>query len=284
MSDILVAVVGGLLVLGTLWAILSFLNGRGRNGVSAGIVFSKPTRSNAAMLIGLCGSGKTSLFVRLTTAAATQDDGTAAILPETNTSMQPNKGVYRSDTTGSNHTIVDYPGHRRLRGDGLYATLQESKRLVVVVDSITIQDVHTDGAQAVADLLYDVLQSNAFDGVESVLFACNKRDDVTSFSAKAVRRLLETEITRQITTRSAAVGSIEKVTSAAGQVAKGTKRGGGGTPSDRSDECVLVAQANGKFSFDALRVPVQFVDVSAVGDDTYNFEGVKTFVESGLSQ
>jgi signal recognition particle receptor subunit beta len=279
MSEILFAVVGGLLVLGTLWAILSFLNGRSRGGLSsAGIVFSKPTRSNAAMLIGLCGSGKTSLFLRLTQ----MPDQKLNHLPETNTSMQLNKGVYRSDA-GSSYVVVDYPGHRRLRGDGLYATLQESKKLVVVVDSITVQDVLTDGAQAVADLLYDVLQSNAFDGIESVLFACNKRDDVTSFSAKAVRRLLETEVARQISTRSAAVGSIEKVTSASGQVAKGSRRGAG-APSDRSDECVLVAQSNGKFSFDDLRVPVQFIDVSAVGDDLYNADGVRAFLENTLSQ
>lgn len=276
MSDILFAVVGGLLVLGTLWAILSFLNGRRRGGASAalggGVFASKPARTNAAMLIGLCGSGKTSLFLRLTSPAE------ANSLPETNTSMRPNKGIFRGEG-GHSNTIVDYPGHRRLRGDGLYATLQESKRLIVVVDAITIQDVHTEGAQAVADLLYDVLQSNAFDGVQSVLVACNKRDDVTSFSAKAVRRLLETEITRQISTRSAAVGSVDKVTSASGQVTQNTRRGL--NPSDRSDECLLMVQANGKFTFDDLRVPAQFIDVSAVGDELYNTEGVKAFIATG---
>jgi signal recognition particle receptor subunit beta len=267
-------VVGGI-VLGVLWVLVSFLIGGktvGGGGVVA--VFAKKPRSNAALLVGLCGSGKTAIFLRLV-----GDEGEGKPLPETNTSMQANKGSLGGAGT---HNIIDYPGHRRLRG-GLYEALQASKRLVVVVDSITIQDDQTQGAQAVADLLYDVLQCNAFDGVESVLFACTKRDDVTSFSAKAVRRLVEIEIARQLATRSGGVGSIEKVSSASGQVAKGSRRAVG-APDERSDECVLMTQPNGKYSFDDLRVPVSFVDVTSMsGDEDFNLDAVKSFIESGLS-
>lgn len=263
-TTILVTVV--LLLAATLFLLRSRLLG---DSSTTQLLRSKPKRTYT-LLIGLSGSGKTCLFLKLV-----QPDSYASSMPLTNTSLEPNKAVIHK----SDEQIVDFPGHRRLRKD-LYPAVQEAKRLVVVIDSVTIQDDGQEGAQALSELLCDVMQSASFVGVASVLMACTKRDDMTSFSSKAVRKVLEAEMARSLTIAgsNAAVGSLRDVASMSGKTIaskKGSARSG-----ERSEDAVLFLRADGKFSFDDVGVPIQFADVSSSNDvPELSVEAVRLFVE-----
>lgn len=196
------------------------------------------------LLAGLVGSGKTAMLARLL-----GNPGPAAL--ETVSSMAANRAVV------GGVPLVDYPGHRRLRRE-IFSVLEEAKKLVLVVDSETIQDDRDEGAQALSELVVDLFQSKAFKGVGSVLFACTKQDKVTSFKAVAVRRFLEKEITLQLSTRSGTVGSIGAI-----QNVK-TKETRESIAAKADDACALFLNADGKFLFDDMAMPIKFVEVSSV--------------------
>ncbi|PWU99453.1 hypothetical protein C4B63_9g305 [Trypanosoma cruzi] len=188
------------------------------------------------LLIGLCGSGKTALFAQLV----------AQKCVSARTSMQPNRAVMTrsqlsshkeeeeekessfsapsrvSNGANTSQVVVDFPGHRRLR-DSLLSAIEEAMSVVVVVDAVTIQDDRQEGAQALAELIFSVLTSSAFYGVQRVLVACTKRDELTSYSAKAVRKLLEAEITRFVTSRRGDLQSLDTILNS-DRVWWGTKR------------------------------------------------------------
>lgn len=239
-------------------------------------------RSRSVLLVGLTGSGKTTLFAQLV----------ARKRVEVRTSMEPNRGVMRLASAAENEdptagsessgvTIIDFPGHRRLR-ESLMRALEEVKKVVFVVDAVTIQDPH-EGAEAVAELIVAVLSSTEFFGVESVLIACTKRDELTSYSAKAVQKLLEKEITHCLSTRHGGVQRLESIVNASGvAVGSGNKsRRNAATHGCRAHELSLDEAR--KFSFANFQVPVQFVDISSfVGpeDQVYNVEPVREFATS----
>mmetsp|Transcript_71232 Transcript_71232/g.82865 ORF Transcript_71232/g.82865 Transcript_71232/m.82865 type:complete len:301 (-) Transcript_71232:92-994(-) len=234
---------------------------------------TKKLRDVHATLIGICGSGKTALFLRLI----------GQKFRETNTSLQSNQHTLagRSDVL-----IVDTPGSRRKRGDVLSA-VEVSKKLVIVLDSISIQDDRDEGANAVADLICDVFNGPAAitDGLTSVLFACTKRDDLTSFSSKAVRRLLETAIARELATRQAGVGSLGMVAGVK-SLQRGNRSASAATSNleGEASDVGLYLRDDGKFSFDDLSIPFSFVDVSSTCDEgeasssSYSFAPVRDFI------
>ncbi|KEG07584.1 signal recognition particle receptor subunit beta [Trypanosoma grayi] len=242
------------------------------------------------LLLGLCGSGKTTLFAQLV----------ANKRISARTSMQPNRaamaerlaegsGVDDSSAyspsvaaANSNIVVVDFPGHRRLR-ESLAPALENARDVVFVVDAVTIQDDRHEGAQALAELVVSVVTSPEFYGVQRVLVACTKRDELTSYSAKAVRKLLEAEITRCVATRRGGVQSIDSIVNSAG-VAVGRKaHKAGGSNGGYAHELFL--GESGKFSFDAFPVPVQFADVSSLaepGQHPFNVNPVRDFAEGDL--
>ncbi|RNF02161.1 signal recognition particle receptor subunit beta [Trypanosoma rangeli] len=250
------------------------------------------------LMIGLCGSGKTTLFAQLV----------ARKCVSTRTSMEPNraamkrravlcstdKGVFPSvapsmlgNGVDASVVVVDFPGHRRLR-ESLLPALEEAKNVVVVVDAVTIQDDRHEGAQALAELLLSVFTSSAFYGVQRVLVACTKRDELTSYSAKAVRKLLEVDITRCITSRQGDLQSLDNILNSAGVVVGRSKNNSGSGRSSCGRDCrahQLSLGEAGKFTFDAFPVPVQFVDVSSMVDPSrhpFNVEPVWDFVEGRI--
>lgn len=201
------------------------------------------SRTNV-LFIGLCGSGKTTMLMRMLRGGALTED-----IPETMMSMRPNQvKITLPGESGKTAKVVDFPGHRRLRED-LLGAVEEAKAIVCVVDSVTIND-DKEGGSAVADLLSDVVRAPVFKGVKGVLIACTKRDEITSFSAKAVRKLLEQEIARQVATQAASVGSI-------------------GNKNTISSTEFAVDEA-GKFSFDFCDVPFTFANVCSKSDDPAN--------------
>lgn len=212
------------------------------------------TPRSKVVLVGLAGAGKTVLFAHLCGGPSTRNSTSPAGCVKTQTSVEPNHGTAADNGIG----IVDFPGHQRLRHE-LFAELAAAKKLVVVIDSVTIHDDKTEGAKELAGMLLAVLQSGAFYGVSSVLFACTKRDEVTSYSAKAVRRVLEAEVTRAIVAQGGAIGSLR------GDVAKNVRRDASAKSAAAREECLLILDENEKFSFNSLSVPFSFVDCS-VGD------------------
>lgn len=261
-SEMMLSIIVGAVVFGA--ALYVFLRKTRVGGAAAAVVgIKKPRTLNS--LIGLTGAGKTALFLRLI----------GKTFRPTNSSMTMNRFSI-PDSNGE--ILADIPGNRRQR-NALLEILHETKRLVVVVDSITIQDDRNAGVQALAELLCDAFQSAGFSGVKGVLFACTKRDDLTSFSSKAVRRFLETEMARELKTREAAVGTLHNVA--------GVKAAKSSAISAK-DDVLLYVREDGKFSFDDVCVPCTFADVSAVGDagaaegcdsnDVFGFEVVRKFV------
>ncbi|KAH9588862.1 Signal recognition particle receptor [Trypanosoma melophagium] len=269
---------------------------------------------HTVLLIGLCGSGKTTLFAQLI----------AQKRITTRTSMKPNRAVmtlrskhsitnngehnFSADnestrtvstttttatttTVGSPVEVVDYPGHRRLR-ESLTSDLEEANKVVLVVDSVTIQDDRQEGAQALAELVVSVFTSPAFYGVKRVLVACTKRDELTSYSAKAVKRILEAEVTRCLATRRGEVQSLDSIVNASGLAVgrRKNKSGGGVSNSNSSSSRVgkvheLLLGESGKFTFDDFPIPVVFVDVSSYvlpTEHPFNVEVVREFVDEKL--
>lgn len=234
--------VGGAVVVGFVTLkLVAFLVG---GSVRSTLLNSVPRRN--VVLIGLPGAGKTSLLLKLADAGARDP-------LKSQTSMEPNITTVRVSDS-KELTLVDCPGHQRLRHK-LFDAVEAATTVVVVVDSVTIQDDHTQGAQALAGLLFDVLQSKAFYGVKKLVIACSKGDEITSFSSKAVRRYLEAEMGRTIATRAGAVGTLR------GEIKRNVR--GATQNSSLCEEGILyLSEDTKKFSFDTLNCPVTFVDCS----------------------
>lgn len=309
-----IGIVGGLLLL--LFVFRCFLlRGRG----------SQPKR-DAVLLIGLPGSGKTTLFTLLT----------SGVLVSTCTSMTANKGYVHypevattpsscdpekssgGDGSGaSSHSallssengaensvekekksksdaawiasakhkktlLVDHPGHRRLF-PSLLLSLRCARHVVLVVDSITVHDDREEGVAAIAELLYSIISSSAFYGVKSVLIACTKRDDISSYSSKAVKKLLEGALTTCIRTRRGELGKVEQVIDGKGVVVGKCAVGGRvGVEKGGGRHHILTLGEDETFSFDSSSLPFSFVDISSMDPKNEIFGEKKA--EEGLQQ
>eukprot|EP00758_Cryptobia_borreli_P001591 Tbor_TRINITY_DN2369_c0_g1::TRINITY_DN2369_c0_g1_i1::g.113::m.113/K12272/SRPRB, SRP102; signal recognition particle receptor subunit beta len=211
----------------------------------ASFVGANIPRTNV-VLLGLPGAGKTCLFLKL---CSSKDNGFC----NTQTSMIANRAfLVGIDHCVTKQTVVDCPGHPRLNHLVIDEVLA-AKKVVVVIDSITVLDDGNEGIKALVPLLVDVLQSHAFYGVSDILFACTKRDEATSFTSKAIRGQLEAEISIALSTRAVGIGSLT------GEVKKNVRTKSHARP---KDECMLYLDERQKFRFDSLATKVQFIDCS----------------------
>jgi signal recognition particle receptor subunit beta len=248
---ILAAVLLGLAGLAVFW----FITRSGAVRTTVGL--ARPRTLN--LMVGLMNAGKTTMLARLL--------GHSGPPLETVSSMTAN----RAAVPGVSLTVVDFPGHRRLRRE-VYSLLEETKKLVMVVDSETIQDDRHEGAQALSELVVDLFQARAFKGVSGVLFACTKQDRVTSYRAVAVKRFLEKEMTLQLSTRSGTVGALGAIHNVK------TKETRESIAAKADDACMLFLNDDGKFLFDDMSIPVKFVEVSSVDNsDNLSLEAVTAF-------
>lgn len=250
------------------------------------------------VLIGLPESGKTALFAQLVRRMQ---------LRETRTSMQVSVGPLLAaaehglSATADGITIVDCPGHPRLR-EGMLRAVADAVNVIVVIDAVTVQDSQHEGVAALAELLLGVLQSPEFFGVRRLLFVCTKRDEVTSYAAKAVRKLLEAAMVASIESRQNGMGRVESVRDSNNVVvaSRGRKRtaggrryvlslegddsmAGGGEMRSANRRDVHGAGGGGahRFSFEQLGIPFAFVDVSSRPHPTehrYSVAPVEEFV------
>lgn len=219
------------------------LRGRPLLAVLSGGLLGSGCRRDAVLLVGLPSSGKTCLFSALVRCPsprnatahnrATDCSTGAGGGLRTCTSMEPNVGVmhpaHGTHTRANNGAwararLIDYPGHRRLRR-GLTLYVASAHKIIVVVDAITVQDDQHEGAVALAELLLSVMQRAEFVGVRAVLVACTKRDEITSYTAQAVRVLTEKAVAAALQSYQGQLGSVDAVRDAKGRVIRG---GGGG--------------------------------------------------------
>ncbi|XP_039693109.1 signal recognition particle receptor subunit beta [Pteropus medius] len=143
---------------------------------------SRRSSHRAVLLVGLCDSGKTLLFVRLLT----------GLYRDTQTSITDSSAAYRvNNTRGTSLTLIDLPGHESLRLQFLERFKASARAVVFVVDSAAFQREVKD----VAEFLYQVLiDSMSLKNTPSFLIACNKQDITMAKSAKLIQQQLEKEL------------------------------------------------------------------------------------------
>ncbi|XP_072582999.1 signal recognition particle receptor subunit beta isoform X2 [Vulpes vulpes] len=146
---------------------------------------SRRSSQRAVLLVGLCNSGKTLLFVRLLT----------GLYRDTQTSITDSSAMYRvNNTRATSLTLIDLPGHESLRLQFLERFKASARAIVFVVDSATFQREVKD----VAEFLYQVLiDSMSLKNTPSFLIACNKQDITMAKSAKLIQQQLEKELHRE---------------------------------------------------------------------------------------
>jgi signal recognition particle receptor subunit beta len=120
---------------------------------------SNRTRGDLALVLGPCGSGKTTLFMRWS-------------LPnsqvKTVTSQSANRGKV---LTGCPLEIVDFPGHPRL-WHGALSLLPRAQRVVFIIDA-TSSDM-----KAVAESLYDIFVAQGLRD-DCKLMICRNKTDIS---------------------------------------------------------------------------------------------------------
>lgn len=143
--------------------------------VLLGVLKSRGSRrSSSVLLVGPCGAGKTLLYYRLG-----QDEAC-----ETVSSMRPNETKLENEGL----SLVDYPGHHRLRGH-LGEELKRCVKIVFVVDASAM----AQQAKPAAELLFQVLTSFQHKG-PSMLLLCNKSDKATAKTPQRVKLMMMNEI------------------------------------------------------------------------------------------
>ncbi|XP_013885024.1 signal recognition particle receptor subunit beta [Austrofundulus limnaeus] len=191
---------------------------------------SKTVRS-AVLLVGLCDSGKTLLFIRLLSGK----------YKRTQTSITDSSAPYKAkNDRGSTWTLTDLPGHDSLRSLYLEKFKSAARSIVFVVDSAIFQKEVRDVAEFLYMLLTDaVISRNA----PTLLVACNKQDMAMAKSAKLIQQQLEKELNTLRVTRSAALSAQD------GSV--------GGS--------VFLGKKGKDFEFSQLPMRVEFLECSARG-------------------
>ncbi|KAM8759333.1 signal recognition particle receptor subunit beta [Rhynchonycteris naso] len=194
---------------------------------------SRRSSQRAVLLVGLCDSGKTLLFVRLLT----------GLYRDTQTSITDSSAVYRvNNTRGTSLTLIDLPGHESLRLQFLERFKASARAVVFVVDSAAFQREVKD----VAEFLYQVLiDSMSLKNTPSFLIACNKQDITMAKSAKLIQQQLEKELNTLRVTRSAAPSTLDSSSTGTGPAQLGKK--------------------GKEFEFSQLPLKVEFLECSAKG-------------------
>lgn len=138
------------------------------------------------LLLGVPGAGKTALLTRLVHGA----------MGETHTSQTENVAADVALGAGVRATVVDTPGHERVRGAwrrhvGRGAGAAEATHIVFAVNAV---DVRAE-ADRVAAYLYEVLADPAVQAARlPVLLLCTKADLATALPVAEVVQLLEPRI------------------------------------------------------------------------------------------
>ncbi|CAM9182871.1 unnamed protein product [Laminaria digitata] len=145
-------------------------------------------RKGVVLFLGPCGSGKTAVCYRLS-----HDQAVPTV-----TSMQACKydGSRLIEGRGSPPvSLVDYPGHERLRG-GVGEELRSADRVVFVLDGSCLVAQIAAGAE----LLFDILTDPSLEGCRGLMFALNK-SDIKEAKVSRAKALLQKELEKLRGTR-----------------------------------------------------------------------------------
>jgi len=210
----------------------------------------KKSSRSAVLIAGPCDVGKTVLFSRLV-------NGVAGKAVDTFTSMQENLGHF-SLSSGRKVTVVDMPGHDRIR----YAALDKHKEsalgVIYVVDASTIKHQIRDSAEFLFKILSDPVMHS---GRTPVLVACNKQDLTLSAKGAAV---IEREMTKEI-----------------GLLRETHARLLDGTNNEGVADHVFLGKEGKDFEFSDLKAKVEFCETSGLAgasDDNSGMDRLQAWV------
>ncbi|XP_066298028.1 signal recognition particle receptor subunit beta-like [Branchiostoma lanceolatum] len=207
-------------------------------------IFGGRSSRNAVLLVGLCDSGKTTLFGQLTERKAVK----------THTSIKKNQGTYKlQEGKKGSLQLVDLPGHERLRLVNLDEHKAAAKAIVYLLDSSTFQRELRDIAEFLYVLLVDAALAKA-----PFLIVCNKQDMTLAKSEKVVKGMLEKEINMLRVTRQAALE---------------------GTDGSSGNNNTFLGRKDKDFQFTQLQQQVTFVECSCL-EGKLNITGVEDWINS----
>ncbi|KAI6189733.1 Signal recognition particle receptor subunit beta [Aphelenchoides bicaudatus] len=193
-------------------------------------IFYKRKSKTNILLLGLSDAGKTLIFTKFISKSGEWDFYK---------SMKENVAEILSPS-GEPLKLVDFPGAERLRSNlfenWLGKDLSALRQIIFVIDSETVSKKTRD----VAELLYDVLVAIRSSGTP-LLIVCNKQDLDMAKSSKAIRSLLEKELSLVCRTRNATLEST----------------------SDTQKNVILAK--DGDFKWDSQPKTVDFLDCTATG-------------------
>ena len=172
------------------------------------------------LLLGVCEAGKTALFARLT-----QDKAV-----ETCTSSKENIGQLTCpNKANTTLTVIDIPGHERVRDKHFENTKTSAKAILYVIDSQKLQKQLRD----VTEYLFKILSSSSISQNRTpLMIVCNKQDLSMAKGSNYIRKELEKEI----------------------QLLRETKsRGLEGTNNEKETDFVYLGRSGQDFSFQDLR-------------------------------
>uniref|UniRef100_A0A087XZZ4 Signal recognition particle receptor subunit beta n=2 Tax=Poecilia formosa TaxID=48698 RepID=A0A087XZZ4_POEFO len=210
---------------------------------------SKTVRS-AVLLVGLCDSGKTLLFIRLLSGK----------FKRTQTSITDSSAPYKAkNDRNCTWTLIDLPGHDSLRSQYLEKFKSAARAIVFVVDSAIFQKEVRDVAEFLYMLLTDPV---VYRIAPTLLVVCNKQDVAMAKSAKLIQQQLEKELNTLRVTRSAALSAQD------GSV--------GGS--------VYLGKKGKDFEFSQLPMKVEFLECSARGSKGKDGDGDIESLEKSLAK
>lgn len=210
------------------------------------IFYGKRSKKQAILLTGICDAGKTLLFSQLV----------QKTFKETYTSIKINTASFELPKKRKTLTVIDIPGHERLRAQAMEENGHLARGIIYMIDSSTYQKEIKNVAEYLYVMMCESLASNA----APLLVACNKQDLTFSKGAKIIKSSLEKEINTLRMTRSAALEG----------------------HSTTSNNNTFIGKPNKDFDFaDISPLKVDFVECSALNkeDDSLGLTQVYEWLE-----
>ncbi|KAG5449811.1 Signal recognition particle receptor subunit beta [Clonorchis sinensis] len=187
-------------------------------------------KRSSVLILGICDSGKTTLFAQLH----------HGVTMPTHTSLKENIGKF--ETEKEILTLIDVPGHEKVRYECFGKFKCDTRASLFVIDSKNIQTELKD----VAEFMYNVLTDPEIVSCRpKVLVVCNKQDCTSAKGSVVVRSLLEKELNTLMLTRTGALAGLD-------QTSKSVQ--------------VTLTKPGTVFTFSTSRLPIEFAECSALSD------------------
>mmetsp|Transcript_44453 Transcript_44453/g.102744 ORF Transcript_44453/g.102744 Transcript_44453/m.102744 type:complete len:259 (-) Transcript_44453:127-903(-) len=174
--------------------VLGYLGLQILQGFARSLLRTRRGQGNLALILGQCGSGKTTVFFRLRN--RDEEVQTVSSLKPLRDAIQLQRGQ-ESEPFGPVE-VVDCPGHQRLRGKAA-ELLKEARCIIYVIDSEDKQRL-----KDVAEHLYELMtHPEVLELRTPMLLACNKCDLPSARSEKFIVDDIEREIEQMRVSRAA---------------------------------------------------------------------------------